>query len=119
MTVLYPHQVAGKTAVSAVDANGVLHSGWLSNFFSNYFNDLIEKYSDWPLDAVFKLEVKYHTWPCGWEREFHTSFFTTFEEVEARLAELKDWALCEDNQVHIKVWEWDLGPDLKEEIRYW
>lgn len=118
MSVIYPHQVAGKTAVSMVAKDGEVVSCWIGNFFKAFFNSAIEEGKGWPDDAMFKLQVRYRTWPCGWEKDFHDSYFTSQEELDQRLEELKDWALCEDNEASIKVWEWDLGPELKGEYHY-
>lgn len=114
MGVLHMSTIAGRSAVSVVTLEGAPATAWTSDFFKAHFDKIIAEGDGWPVDAVYKTEHRYHTWPMGWDKEPYTKYFTTREELDAWLAEMADWARCEDNRVIIRIEEWDLGPNYLE-----
>lgn len=70
----------------------------------------------WPDDAAFALRYRYHTWPCGWDREAHVQFFETRSQLDSKVQLLKEFAELEDNFVAYQAYEWDLGPKAVPEV---
>lgn len=118
MPVMHMHQVAGKTAVSAVDAEGGIVSAWIGDMFAEHFKKVIATGDGWGPNDVYKVETKCSTWPMGWEKEYTATYFETREELDAHVANYQDWALSEDNRVQIRIYEWDLGPNLISELSF-
>lgn len=118
MSVLHLNQIAGKSAVSVVTPEGLPATMWLGDFFKGHFDKVIAEGDGWPDDAEFKVSYRYKTWPKGWDDNTYEQFFTNREELDAFLADQKDWARSEDNGISIQVWEWDLGISKVEDIHY-
>lgn len=51
---------------------------------------------------VYKAEIRYHTWPIGWE-DVTVKTFRDKESLDECLLELLDWSLSEDNEVKVNV----------------
>lgn len=118
MSVIHLSSVAGRTTANIVDQQGALHSMWLTDLMAKQIAAIIAEGDGWPHDAQFKVETKYHTWPMGWDKDVSTNYFSSLEEKDAYINDLREWARCEDNAVRISVWEWDLGPTFMGEQHY-
>lgn len=70
---------------------------------------------EWPNDAVFLVVTRASTWPMGWSESLSLEWVKTTDEVDAIIARMADWGLCEDNYYAVQVWEWDLGPTHRPE----
>lgn len=113
--IIHLTQVAGKTAANVVTPDGVLTSVWLGDVFKMQFDKIIAEGAGWGPDDVYKTVTLCKTWPMGWEKHSHENYFTSKEELDAYVENYRDWALCEDNEVSIDVYEWDLGPTYVEQ----
>lgn len=82
-------------------ANYIMHNG-LSN--ARVFG------INWPHNAEFALISRVSTWPVGWSETAYMDFFATEEELNAALAELREWSKCEDNYFACRAYRWDWGP---------
>lgn len=102
-------QVAGRSMFTCIE-NDIPRSFWLKDFMAAQIRKIIAEGKGWPDTAVFKLEVRYHTWPMGWDKDTYVSYADSAEELQRLLDEQREWASSEDNQVKIEVYEWDLGP---------
>lgn len=118
MNVMHLSQVAGKTAVHVVTPDGELTSAWIGDVFKAHFAKVIAEGEGWGPNDVFKVITRSHTWPMGWDKDDYTKYFETQEELDAHIASYREWAMCEDNQVTISIWEWDLGPAFKEQLSF-
>lgn len=65
----------------------------------------LAKPSDWPEGMQFRAEVKFKTWPMGWDRDVLVKHFATREELDAYIASQAEWAKSEDNEVQLKVYD--------------
>lgn len=70
----------------------------------------------WPADAQFAVVYNHSTWPCGWEKESLVKFFVNEADLHSWIADQRDWAKCEDNYVAYQVYEWDLGPQRRDDL---
>lgn len=118
MAVMHLNQIAGKTAVSVVTPDNEIVSAWIGDMFSEHFKKVIATGDGWEPDDVYKTETKCSTWPMGWEKEATVKYFKTKEELDAHVASYQEWAKCEDNQVSIKVFEWEFRPEYKETFTF-
>lgn len=69
----------------------------------------------WPPSAQFALLNRQSTWPIGWSATQGLEFFDTKEQLDAKVASLHEWAKLEDNYVAYRVYEWDWGPQVRDE----
>lgn len=118
MPVMHMHQIAGRTAVSVVTPDGQPQTAWIGDVFKAHFEKVIEEGQGWPADAEYKVSVRHHTWPCGWDKECSDHYFTCKSELDAYIRDQHEWAKCEDNIVQIKVYQWDLGPNYLNTVEY-
>lgn len=116
--VMHLNTIAGRSALSVVNENGAIATAWLGDVMKMQIQAIIAESEGWPDEAVYKTENHSHTWPMGWSKQKFTNYFATKEELDAYLENCRDWAKCEDNQMIIQVWEWDLGPNLISEVHY-
>jgi hypothetical protein len=65
---------------------------------------------DWPDSAVYAVVYRTSTWPCGWDKENHITFFDTEDQLHAWRRRYDDWSSLEDNHVAFQAYTWDLGP---------
>lgn len=110
--VMHVNTIGGKSVLTAFDAEGKPVSALTGEFMAHAITKQVYENLDWPLDAVYKVESRSHTWPCGWDGETGTKYFTDKESFDKYVEDYKDWAKCEDNRVELAIWEWDLGPNF-------
>ena len=116
--VMHVNNIAGQSILTVFDDSGKPVSATMADVLAVMIGNTIAEGKGWPDDAVYKVEYRCRTWPMGWEKETSTKFFDSEVELNEWTANWKEWARCEDNEVNIRVEEWDLGPSFKCEYHF-
>ena len=74
--------------------------------------------NEWPADAEFAVVYSYSTWPMGWDTESHVRFFSNREELDIWVKVQHEWTRYEDNHVAYQAYQWDLGPNLMDDVSW-
>lgn len=110
-------QVADRSMVTYIE-NDQPKSFWVEDVVLELVKKAIAEGEGWPAAALYKVEYVYHLWPKGWEKDLYVHHFSTDAELEEFLAEKREWAKAEDNEIKIEVYKWDLGPQFHATHHY-
>lgn len=72
--------------------------------------------TDWPNDAVYAVQYRTKTWPCGWDKYDSVRFFSNSDELSSFVRSMNGWVKYEDNGWEFTLYMWDLGPTLIHDV---
>lgn len=71
---------------------------------------------DWPNDAVYAVQYRTKTWPCGWDKYDTVRFFANSDELSRFVHSMNVWSREEDNGWEFMLYMWDLGPTMIHDV---